>query len=1079
MRSASVAILTVAAFCAIRAVAAPSARAADSPAAVEQLRCEYRVDPLGIDVTDPRLCWQMRDARRGARQTAYQVLVAATPEKLAAHEGDLWDSGRVESNQSTQVVYAGKPLGSRMRCHWKVRIWDVDGKPTACSKPALWTMGLLKAEDVKARWIGTEGPMFFPSQPADSAPTLTDCSWVWTAEPRVRPIERAPAGPRFFRRVLTLPAERVVRRAVVLATADDRFELFVNGKSLGGSGSWQSPKLIDITSHLVAGKNSLAIVAANDSPSPAGLCGKLVIEFQEGEPASYSIDGTWKASTKEEDGWKAADFDDSRWPSAVVIAPMGSKPWGTLSLSVDRAMACPLFRKEFNVGGPIRRATLYGSAQGIYQLYFNGKPVGDAYFTPDWTDYRKRIYYNTYDVTDMVRAGGANAIGGILSAGWFAGSIGWKLEKQLYGDKPRLFAQLEIELADGTVQTIATDDSWKTAFGPRIEGEFLAGETYDARREIRDWASPGLDEAAWKPVAVTDSIAARFEAFPGLYVQETGELRPVRITEPKPGAFVFDLGQNFAGFARLKAQGPAGTKVVLRFAEVLNPDGTIYTTNLRSARATDTYILKGQGEEVWQPHFTFHGFRYVEVTGYPGRPTKDAITGVVLNSNVPMTGSFECSSPMVNKLYQNILWTQRANFISVPTDCPQRDERLGWMGDAQTFVRAATYNADVAAFFTKWLVDVDDAQGPGGDFADVSPRIVDLNGGVAAWADAGTICPTTIYRVYNDMRLLAKHYPAMVRWVEYCRQHSKGLLRPNEGFGDWLSIRADTPRDVIATAYFAHSTRLTADAARVLGKEDDAKKYDELFQEIKAAFNKAYVAADGRIKGHTQTCYVMALWFDLLPAEKRAAAVRYLVDDIRSRKDHLSTGFVGTSMLMATLSSAGHTPLAYRLLLNDTFPSWGFSIKHGATSIWERWDGWTPEKGFQDPGMNSFAHYSFGAVAQWMFQTVAGIDTAEPGFQKLLIHPRPAEGLTWVKAAYRSIHGPIASEWRTEDGRLQLRVAIPANTTAIVVIPTSNPAAVTEGGKPVAEAAGVKVLPAESGLARLEVAAGDYQFVVP
>ncbi len=498
----------------------------------------------------------------------------------------------------------------------------------------------------------------------------------------------------------------------------------------------------------------------------------------------------------------------------------------------------------------------------------------------------------------------------------------------------------------------------------------------------------------------------------------------MKITEPEPGVFVFDLGQNFAGVARLKVRGPAGAKVVLRFAEVLNPDGTIYTTNLRDARVTDAYVLKGKGEEIWQPHFTFHGFRYVEVTGYPGRPAQDAVTGVVLNSNVPPAGSFECSSPMVNKLYQNILWTQRANFISVPTDCPQRDERLGWMGDAQTFVRAATYNADVSAFFTKWLVDVDDAQTPEGEFADVSPRIVDLDGGVAAWADAGVICPTTIYHVYNDRRLLEKHYPAMVRWVEYCRKHSKELLRPNDGYGDWLSIKKDdTPKDVIATAYFAHSTRLTADAARALGKKDDAKKYDKLFRRLKEAFNKAYVASDGRIKGNTQTCYVMALWFDLLPASKRKAAARWLVADIQSRKNHLSTGFVGTSVLMPTLSSVGQTPLAYKLLLNDTFPSWGFSIKHGATTIWERWDGWTPEKGFQDAGMNSFAHYSFGAVARWMFQTIAGIDTAEPGFQKLFDPSATRRGtLTWVKAGYHSIHGPIASEWRVENGRLTLRV---------------------------------------------------------
>jgi alpha-L-rhamnosidase len=376
-------------------------------------------------------------------------------------------------------------------------------------------------------------------------------------------------------------------------------------------------------------------------------------------------------------------------------------------------------------------------------------------------------------------------------------------------------------------------------------------------------------------------------------------------------------------------------------------------------------------------------------------------------------------------------------------------------------------------------VDLDDAQGPKGDFPNVAPRVVSTSGGVAAWADAGTICPTTIAYVYNDKRLLAKHYPAMVRWVEYCRRNSKNLLRPDKGFGDWLSIEAETPKDMLATAYFAHSARLVADAAATLGKQDDARKYDDLFQQIKKAFNKAYVSDNVKVKGDTQTGYVLALWFDLLPKEKRAAAVQRLVADIKSKKTHLSTGFVGTSVLMPTLSATGNTPLAYKLLLNDTFPSWGFSVKHGATTIWERWDGWTPEDGFQDTGMNSFAHYSFGAVARWMFQTVAGIDTAEPGFQRLIIHPQPAEGLTWVKAGYHSIHGPIATAWRTENGKLTLNVSIPANTSATVYLPVADPSVVTEGGRPVAKAEGIKILASEAGESRFDVGAGEYRFAAP
>jgi alpha-L-rhamnosidase len=1056
-------------------------KAADSPATAERLRCEYRVDPLGIDVLEPRLSWEMNDARRGAKQMAYQVLVASTPEKLAANEGDLWDSGPVATDQSTQVVYGGKPLESRMRCHWKVRLWDADGQPTAFSKPSLWTMGLLTPQDIKAKWIGLDRPMTYPLPPEQQRVLLTfeGCDWVWVSEPGVNARENAAQGTRFFRHERLLPAGKTVRRARVLLAADNTFELFVNEKQVASGNDWHVSHTVDIAKQLVAGQNCLAILATNESPSPAGLAGKLIVEFDKGEPLVVKIDTSWKSSTKEEANWKSPKFDDTKWLPAGVVAKVGEGPWG--QMSGENGMiyyACPLFRKQFEIKGPVRHATLYASALGIYRFHINNKPVSDDYFTPDWTDYHKRVYYNTYDVTRLLKASGQNAIGGVLAAGWYSGQICW-CGQNIYGNRPRLFAQLEIELADGTVQTVATDGTWQTAFGPYVEGEILAGETYDAAKEISGWASPASSAADWKPVAVTESIPAKFQAFPGLTVQQTGDLLPVKITEPKPGVFVFDLGQNFAGVARLKARGPAGTKIVLRFAEMLNPDGTIYTTNLRSARCTDTYVMKGQGEEVWQPRFTFHGFRYVEVTGYPGGPAQDAITGVVLNSAVPLVGSFECSSPMVNQLYKNIVWTQRANFISVPTDCPQRDERLGWTGDAQTFVRAATYNADVAAFFTKWLVDLEDAQNPGGDFPDVAPKIPIVGSGCAAWADAGTICPWTIYNVYNDKRLLEKHYGAMVRWVEYCRKNSINFIRPAAGYGDWLSINADTPKDVIGTAYFARSTKLTAQAAHVLGKTEDAQKYDELFEQIKARFNKAYVAPDGRIHGNTQTSYVLALWFDLLPQEKRAIASRYLLDDIKSRGTRLSTGFVGTSALMPTLTVTGNTPIAYQLLLNDTFPSWGYSIKHGATSIWERWDGWTAEHGFQDPGMNSFAHYSFGAVARWMFQTVAGIDMAEPGFQRLLIHPQPAKGLTWVKASYDSIHGRITTHWQTTNGKLSVAISIPANTTATVILPVADPATVTENGRPIEQAEGVKSLGGSGGLSHFEIGAGQYQFVTP
>jgi alpha-L-rhamnosidase len=1053
----------------------------ESPATADHLRCEYRVDPLGIDVTQPRLCWEMHDPRRAAAQTAYQILVASTPEKLAAGQGDLWDSGRVKSDETTQIVYAGKPLGSRMQCFWKVRLWDAQGKVSAYSQPAQWSMGLLAAADRKAHWIGFDGLMVHPSK--SNLLTLDGCPWVWYPEKPLTHAAATPHGERFFRGYFTLPAGARVYRARFQTAATGNFDVFFNGKGVGhGDPKPDAHKravTFDLTSATLPGRNCLAVKAGPGPNPPAGLAGKLLVELDGGETLVALIDHSWKAYTASVAKWNLPDGNDSAWPAAKEIAKVGDKPWGTPSAEGSEPLACPHFRKDFRILKSVRRATVYASALGLYRVHVNGEPVTDDCLNPGWTDYHRRVYYNTYDVTNLVRAGGANTIGATLAAGWYSGAIGWMGERFHYGRHPRVWVQLEIEATDGSRQTIVSDGTWKGAYGPYIESEFLAGETYDARLELSGWSSPGFNASQWLPVAVTSAIEARLEANPGVSVKETGRITPKKISQPRPGVYVFDMGQNFAGLAELKVQGPAGTRVVMRFAEMLNPDGTIYTANLRSARSTDTYILKGVAwQEIWRPRYTFHGFRYIEMTGYPGKPDLDALTGIAINSATPMVGAFECSSPMVNQLYSNILWTQRANFISIPTDCPQRDERLGWTGDAEVFVRAATYNADVAAFYTKWLVDLHDDQHPDGAVPDVAPQVVAMGAGTPAWADAGTVCPWTIWQVYGDTRLAARHFDMMVKWVEYCRRHSKGLLRPNQGYGDWLSIGADTPKDVLATAYFAYSAHLTAEVARVIGRLDEAQKYEELFLQIKAAFNKAYVTADGRIKGNTQTCYVLALYFDLLPTAQRGAAARHLVDDIQGRGVRLSTGFVGTSFLMPVLSQTGNTPLAYQLLLTDQYPSWGYSIKHGATSIWERWDGWTAEKGFQDPGMNSFAHYSFGAVGRWMFQSVAGIDSASPGFKRLLIRPQPAPGLTWVKASYDSIHGRIASAWtKTADG-LTLEITIPANTRATLFLPAGDPRRVSEGGRPLASAPGLKLLgPAGPALA-LEAAAGQYVFTI-
>ncbi len=884
--------------------------------AVKELRCEYRVNPLGIDIVKPRLSWIMESNQRGQVQSAYQVLVADSEEKLRHNQGVLWDSGKVESGQINQVIYEGKPLKSRMRCYWKVRVWDKEGKASAWSKPAMWTVGLLKPRDWQAQWIGYDEE---------------------------------------------------------LQKSDDR---------------------------------------------------------------------------------------EKSDPNALVLP------------------APPYLRREFMVGRPFKRAVVYASALGLYGLHINGKRVGEDYFTPGWTDYPTRVYYQTYEVTDLIKKGD-NAMGAILADGWYAGYLGFGKKREHYGSKPRLFVQLEIEYENGHIQKVVTDKTWKAGYGPILESDFLMGETVDGRKEMPGWDTAGFDDSSWDEVAVTDKSEGIgiIQSYPGETVQKILEIKPKKLTEPEEGVYVFDMGQNFAGWVRLKVNGKAGTKVVLRFAEMLNPDGTIYTENLRAARCTDTYILKGTGKEFWEPHFTFHGFRYVEVTGYPGKPGLDAITGVVVHSAIPMAGSFECSSAMVNQLYSNIVWSQRGNFIEIPTDCPQRDERLGWTGDAQIFIRTATYNMDVSAFFTKWLVDLEDAQSDEGGFPDVAPRKVAMGDGTAAWGDAGVICPWTIYEVYGDKQVLERHYESMEKWIGYLKKNSKDLLRPAKGYGDWVSIASNTPKDVIATAYFAYSTHLLSKAAAALGKDADAAKYEELFEQIRNAFNKAYVSEDGRIKGDTQTCYLLGLYFDLLPEDKRQPATEHLIEAIRKKDWHLSTGFVGLSYLVPTLADTGHLDIAYRLLNNDTFPSWGYSIKNGATTIWERWDGWTEEKGFQTPGMNSFNHYAFGSIGRWLFGSVAGIDTDGPGYKRIIIKPRPGGGLDYAKASYKSINGKIVSDWKIRGDTFTLNVTIPANTTATVYLPAGDIKSVTEGGKPAVNAEAVTLLRMEDDGAVFAVGSGSYRFV--
>ena len=787
--------------------------------------------------------------------------------------------------------------------------------------------------------------------------------------------------------------------------------------------------------------------------------------------------------------WEMGLLDAADW-TAEWIAP----GWDE-EMSVSQPAA--LLRGTFEADRAIRSARAYVTSLGLYEMTINGRRVGDALFTPGWTAYRTRVQYQTYDVTDHLRPG-ANAVGVTLGDGWYRGVIGFAGQRGYYGDRLGLLMQIRIEYADGEVEVVGTDDGWKASTGPIRMSDIYMGEVYDARLEKPGWTLPDYDAADWQSVALLllDAPAIRVVAPAGPPVRRIEEIRPVTILQTPNGETVFDLGQNMVGWAKLTVDAngaAAGHTITLRHAEVLDGDGNLYTENLRAATQRVEYILAGdEARTVFEPHFTFQGFRYIAVEGYPGEPTLDDLTGVVIHSDMAVTGEFEASDSRLNQLQHNIQWGQKGNFLDVPTDCPQRDERMGWTGDAQVFCRTATFNMQVAPFFTKWLGDVAADQYANGSIPWVVPDVLtsgDSGAGATGWADAGVIVPWTIYLAYGDERILAAQYDSMRAWVAFMRERAgRDLVWTGDfHFGDWLAYAttdpgypgATTGTDGIATAFFAHSTGLLARMARVLGRDADASEYETLRERIEAAYQREFVTSTGRVAENTQTAYVLALHFDLLPESLRPEAARRLVADIRSRDTHLTTGFLGTPYLTQVLTRFGYLDVAYDLLLQDTYPSWLYPVTQGATTIWERWDGQRPDGSFQSPGMNSFNHYAYGAVGDWMYQTVAGLDADpdRPGYKHVRIQPRPGGGLTSARAALETMYGRTESRWELADERFTLRVVIPPNATATVRIPDAAVRQVTERGAPIEQVDGVASVGEAGGDVVVEIGSGAYTFV--
>lgn len=785
----------------------------------------------------------------------------------------------------------------------------------------------------------------------------------------------------------------------------------------------------------------------------------------------------------------------ARWEMGLLRPEDWTARWIRPDLVEDhtRSNPVPMLRRTFTVGKRVLSARIYATAQGLYEFELNGRRVGSAELTPGWTAYDHRLQYQVYDVTPLL-AEGPNAWGALLGDGWFRGHMVWEQRRNNYGTEVALLAQLVIRYADGTREVVATDEHWKCNTGPILLSDIYDGETYDARLERQGWSLPAYADGDWRGVRVVDAPAARLVAS-GPVVRRIEELKPVKVFQTPAGVTVLDLGQNMVGRMRFRLSAPAGTTVTLRHAEVLDRDGNFYTANLRAAAQQVRYTTRGEGVETFEPHFTFQGFRYVAVSGWPGEVKPEDFTGVVLHSEMEPTGQFECSNPLLNQLQHNIVWGQKGNFVDIPTDCPQRDERLGWTGDAQVFARTAMFNHNTAAFFTKWLRDLAADQQADGAVPHVIPDVLQHrtgkgDSGATGWSDAAVIVPWTVYQVYGDRRVLEAQYPSMKAWVEHMRREAgeSYLWKSGAHFGDWLCYMtvdpgypgATTDKDFLQNAYFARSTDLLQRTAEVLGKKDEAADYAHLLANIKAAFRKEYVTASGRLSPNTQTAYALALAFDLLPASQRAPAAERLAADVR-KFGHLTTGFLGTPVLCPVLSATGHLDVAYQLLNRKEYPSWLYSVTKGATTIWERWDGQKPDGTFQDVGMNSFNHYAYGAIGEWLYRVVAGLesDARQPGYKHIIVQPHPGGGLTYAKARYRSLHGPIESGWRIENGVAVVDVEIPANTSATVHLPHAKLAGVTESGRPVAEAEGVAQPSQVEDTVVMKIGSGRYSFRFP
>jgi alpha-L-rhamnosidase len=1049
--------------------------------AARDLRCEGRRDPLGIESPRPRLSWVLEavdPSARGQRQTAHRILVASSPDRLAAEEGDLWDSGKVESAESHLVPYGGKTLASWTGCAWKVQVWDREGRPSEWSAPARWTMGLLAPGDWKGRWIAAGGE--------GARHPLEGCSWIWFPEPGGT--ASPPPGVRFFRKRFEIPAGASIEAADFDLAADNSFVLSATGREAGRGDAWETASRIDLAKLLAPGPNVLALAVTNGgtSPNPAGAVGRLAIRLGGGREVIVPIDGTWKSSAREAPGWRGLDFDDSAWPAARVLGPLGMEPWKKIGSPQE---PLPLFRKEFDLAGPVRRALVAVCGLGQFELRVNGRKVGEATLEPGWTNYRARCLYTVRDVTALL-APGRNAIGVLLGNGMYNVTGGRYVKFTGSFGPPKLILGLRIEGTDGSVTEMGTDVSWKTAPGPIRFSCIYGGEDHDARLEAPGWDRPGFDDRSWRPAAVVEGPGGRLAAASAPEVSVVEEVPTVRIAEPRPGVLIHDLGRNFSGRPRITVEGPAGATVKLIPGELLTPSGLV-SQRSSGGPVSFSYMLRGGGPETWSPRFTYYGFRYVQVegaapargeaggAGSPARPKVQDLRGEFTHAAAERVGEFRSSDPDLGRIHDLIVAAIRSNLQSVLTDCPHR-EKLGWLEVAHLLGGGIAYNFDLARFFEKVAGDMREAQTKEGLVPDIAPEYTVFSGGFRdspEWGSAYVVVPWLAYLIYGDRSLLEEHYEGMGRYVAYLESKAKdGIV--SHGLGDWYDIGPRGPgesqltsRGLTATAICFGDLVILRDAARLLGREDDARSFAGRAERMRESFNRKFLRPDG--SGYdrgSQTAQAMPLVLGLVPEDRRAAVLDGLVRGIRATGSRVTAGDVGFLYLERALSDGGRGDVLLDMVLQKEGPGYLLQLAKGATTLTEAWDA--------NPA-SSHNHCMLGHAEEWFFRGLGGIrpDPEGPGFRRFAVRPDVPPGLASVAVRYDSVRGRIESGWRREGDRLVLEVRAPVGSTATVFVPARDAESVTEGGRPAAGAEGVRFLRMEGGAAVFDVASGRYRFV--